>query len=170
MSDIVDWLPFSDSPLSKGRQMSVPNIGNDASDGRHTETPQVPKDPLNDHSRCKSSQVDSGSSPGKENDCKETVTEMTESEKRKSRIASFFSSLIKDWWYFELGACLIGAIAMTALIIVIGRHNGKPLPKWPMHITVSTFIAVCSSITRQTLLVPVVCTFRSLSFPFCAVF
>lgn len=169
MSDTMDWLSSSDSPMSKFRQKSMTNIENHASDGRHTETLQAPRDPVNDYDRFKGAQISSISTTGKESDSKATTEPEKPSENLINKVASFFSSLKEDWWYFELGACLISALAMTVLIIVIGRHNGKPLPKWPMHITVSTFIAVCSNITRQTLLVPVVCAFRSLSFPFCAV-
>ena len=152
-------LPFSvsSSPLSRVKQTSMPNIDIHASDGRHTETPQALRDPVNDHYRYDFSQNDSVSTTGKESESKATRTGTARpeipSENRKSLMAK-----IKDEWYVELGACLISAIAMATLIIVIGRHNGKPLPKWPLHITIATFIAICSTITKLTLLVPVVCT------------
>ena len=146
--------------------MSTRNIYTDASDGPHTGTPQASKNQVNDHYRYNGSQNSSVSTTGKESGSKAPITETSESEKPPENrrnfidnIRSSFLSIKLDCWYVELGACLIGALAMTVLIIVIGRHNGKPLPKWPLHITVGTFIAVCSNITRAMLLVPVVCTF-----------
>ena len=63
---------------------------------------------------------------------------------------------INDWWLVELGACLISLSAMLALILVIHHYDGKPLPKWPLRITIGTYIAVCSKVMSAMLLVPVV--------------
>ena len=63
---------------------------------------------------------------------------------------------INDWWLIELGACLISLSAMLALILVIHHYDGKPLPKWPLRITIGTYIAVCSKVMSAMLLVPVV--------------
>lgn len=141
--------------------MYMPNSDIDTSDGRHTGTPQALMDPVNDHYSYDFSQKNSVITTGKESEPKPTTTATTKPEKSLIEKIAFFYARLKDEWYFELGACLIGAIAMTTLIIVIGRHNGKPLPKWPLHITIATFIAICSTITKITLLVPVVCTSHS---------
>ena len=45
---------------------------------------------------------------------------------------------------------------MLALILVIHHYDGKPLPRWPLRITIGTYIAVCSKVMSAMLLVPVV--------------
>ena len=170
-------LPFSlsDSLPGKVAPPSTPNVDMDASDGPHTGILQASRDPAKDHYDYHCSQKTSVSTTGKESESKATQTETTKPEKpsiRRGILTGWLSSsrashdsVTGDWWLAELGACLVSAMAMTALIIVIGHHNGKPLPKWPLHMTIATFIAICSTITKATLLVPVVCAFRSLSFP-----
>ena len=76
----------------------------------------------------------------------------------KSQRASFRSIFkpINDWWLIELGASLISLSAMLALILVVRHYDGKPLPKWPLRITIGTYIAVCSKVMSAMLLVPVV--------------
>ena len=165
---------FSYFPLSKARRMSIPNIDTDGGDGPHTGTPQASRDLANDHYHYNSSRNDHVNTTSKERESKTTVTETSDPEKPSEsqslidKIASFLQSK-KDWWYIELGACLISAIAMITLIIILHRHNGKPLPKWPLHITIATFVAVCSNVTKATLLMPVVCTFQCFPFSFRAV-
>lgn len=76
----------------------------------------------------------------------------------KARRPSFRSTVntIHDWWLIEPGACLISLLAMLALILVIHHYDGKPIPKWPLPITIGTYIAVCSKVMSAMLLVPVV--------------
>ena len=186
ISDIVDWssdgkmhFSFPDSLLTKFGHMSTPNIDTDTGDGPHTGTPQASGDLIKDPYCYDGPQNNSVSTTGKESESKANLT-TPKSEKTIKKRSTFTNLLspassrpshkvINDWWLVELGACLISATAMTALIIVIGRHNGKPLPKWPLHITIATFVAVCSNITKATMLVPVVCTCWSLSFPLRAI-
>ena len=60
-----------------------------------------------------------------------------------------------DWWIVELGACLIAALAMAALAGLLYHCKNQPLPHWPLHIKISTMIAICSNITSAMVLLPV---------------
>ncbi|KAF2141131.1 uncharacterized protein K452DRAFT_272950, partial [Aplosporella prunicola CBS 121167] len=44
---------------------------------------------------------------------------------------------------------------MVAIIVVLKRYEKKPLPEWPWHITLNSFIAVMAAIAKTSLLVPV---------------
>lgn len=76
----------------------------------------------------------------------------------RPRRPSFRSTVkaINDWWLVELAACMVSFSAMLALVLVIRHYDGKPLPKWPLRITIGTYIAVCSKIMSAMLLVPVI--------------
>ena len=177
MSDVRDWPSDGKGGFSISDTSLNNNIDTDGSDRPHTESRKASKDPVNGQYRCNGSQNNSVSNSvtttGKETVFKAILTTLksektSENEETGSQTGSSRPShkVINDWWLVELGACLISAIAMIALIIVIRRHDGKPLPKWPLHITIATFVAVCSNIMKATLLVPVVCASRSLSSPF----
>ena len=72
---------------------------------------------------------------------------------------------INNWWLVELAACMVSLSAMLALVLVIRHYDGKPLPKWPLHITIGTYIAVCSKAMSAMLLVPVMCVISEPQLP-----
>ena len=71
-----------------------------------------------------------------------------------------FKSTIGDWWLVEIGACVISALAMVALVLVVHYYDGKPLPQWPLHINIGTFISVCSKLMSGMLVISIVNVMR----------
>ncbi|KAI1492866.1 hypothetical protein F5X96DRAFT_319561 [Biscogniauxia mediterranea] len=59
------------------------------------------------------------------------------------------------WWLFEIAAWVASAIALVAIIITIALTDGKPLPQWPMHITLNSFVSFMSTIMKAALIIPV---------------
>ena len=64
-------------------------------------------------------------------------------------------NLAHDWWLWELGALAISFAAMLALVVVLRVHEGKTLPRWPLHITLNAFISVTSTIMKAAIAVPI---------------
>ncbi|KAI5928124.1 hypothetical protein F4810DRAFT_179976 [Camillea tinctor] len=59
------------------------------------------------------------------------------------------------WWLFEIAAWVASAIALVAIIITIALTDEKPLPQWPMHITLNSFVSFMSTIMKAALVIPV---------------
>lgn len=38
---------------------------------------------------------------------------------------------------------------MITLLTILLKYNGRALPDWPFHITLSSVIALCASVSRQ---------------------
>ncbi|KAI1874303.1 uncharacterized protein JN550_002882 [Neoarthrinium moseri] len=60
-----------------------------------------------------------------------------------------------NWWIFESVAWLISAIALAIIIAVVAITDGKPLPTWPMHITLNSFVSFMSTLMKAAAVVPV---------------
>ena len=63
-------------------------------------------------------------------------------------------NITHDWWLWEIAALAISFAAMLALVVVLRVHEGKPLPHWPVHITINAFISVTSTIMKAAIAVP----------------
>ncbi|KAI1506627.1 hypothetical protein F5X99DRAFT_11280 [Biscogniauxia marginata] len=59
------------------------------------------------------------------------------------------------WWLFEIAAWVASALALVAIIITIAMTDGRPLPQWPMHITLNSFVSFGSTIMKAALIIPV---------------
>ena len=49
---------------------------------------------------------------------------------------------------------------MVALVLVVHYYDGKPLPQWPLHINIGTFISVCSKLMSGMLVISIVNVMR----------
>lgn len=58
-------------------------------------------------------------------------------------------SLVRLWW-LETVACVAFLGAMAALIAVLGRYQDQPLPKWPLYVSINSFISIVVIILRAT--------------------
>ena len=63
--------------------------------------------------------------------------------------------LSTDWWLWELLSWLTSAASITALVVVLSIHNGRPLPQWPLGITLNTFISLIATLAKASAIVPV---------------
>lgn len=61
----------------------------------------------------------------------------------------------EEWWLFELSAWLISAIALAIIGIILSTTQEKPLPHWPLHITINAVISIMATLTKATILVPI---------------
>ena len=62
---------------------------------------------------------------------------------------------INDCWLWELGALLLSIAVFIVLIAILRHYEGKPTPRWPLHITINALISVCSMIVKGAMIVPV---------------
>lgn len=63
-----------------------------------------------------------------------------------------FQSPIFKHWRLEIGACSVFLIILVAIIATLYPHQGKPLPKWPYHLSVNTVISIYVVILKSTIL------------------
>ncbi|KAI1413437.1 hypothetical protein F5Y13DRAFT_198748 [Hypoxylon sp. FL1857] len=59
------------------------------------------------------------------------------------------------WWLFEIIAWVVSAIALAVIIIIIAVTDEKPLPQWPMNITLNSFVSFMSTLMKAALIIPV---------------
>ncbi|KAF2141171.1 uncharacterized protein K452DRAFT_318841 [Aplosporella prunicola CBS 121167] len=64
-------------------------------------------------------------------------------------------SLVCTRWLMEVLACVIALLALVAIIITLGLHDGRPIPDWPFRISVNAVVSIFSVILKGTMLVPV---------------
>ena len=65
-----------------------------------------------------------------------------------------WSRLEIDWWIKELSALLISLLSLLCIILTLRIYDGRPLPKWPLSITINSMVSIFSTIMGMTLLVP----------------
>ncbi|KAK9777053.1 hypothetical protein AB5N19_12416 [Seiridium cardinale] len=60
-----------------------------------------------------------------------------------------------NWWIIECVAWVFSALALAIIIVTVAMTDGKPLPTWPMDITLNSFISFMSTIMKATVVIPV---------------
>ncbi|KAL1615635.1 hypothetical protein SLS54_008902 [Diplodia seriata] len=65
------------------------------------------------------------------------------------------ADVVNGWWLFELLAWVISAIAMAVLVATLVLTDGRPLPHWPMSITLNSFISILATIVKAAMVVPI---------------
>ena len=73
---------------------------------------------------------------------------------RGSRKANSFAAVCRAW-AFELCACLLAFVVLMAIIVTLKVHDGRPLPNWPLSISVNALISVFAIIFKGTMTVAV---------------
>jgi hypothetical protein len=65
-------------------------------------------------------------------------------------------NLQQSWWLYEILAAALSVSAMTALLGVLYGYNGRVVQRLPLGITLNGVVAVLATISRTSLMVPVV--------------
>ncbi|TDZ53612.1 hypothetical protein CTRI78_v006863 [Colletotrichum trifolii] len=58
-------------------------------------------------------------------------------------------------WWLEILCIVSGFSTLTLILFVLAAHDEKPLPEWPLGITLNTFLAFCTAICKASLMIPV---------------
>ena len=58
-------------------------------------------------------------------------------------------------WYLEIFWSIVSFGCFVALVIVLNKFNGQPLPKWPLGLTINTIIALLATISRTGFIIPI---------------
>ena len=67
---------------------------------------------------------------------------------------SVFGWVVTNWWTLEVLSLASSAIWLTAIVVSLARHQGSPLPRWPLGITINAFVSVLSILIRVSLALP----------------
>jgi hypothetical protein len=68
---------------------------------------------------------------------------------------SKFVRLNLDWWLMEILSLTLSLAAFTAIVVVLQIFDHHPLPNWPYHITLNTFLALFTAIANAGFMLPV---------------
>jgi hypothetical protein len=94
------------------------------------------------------------------------VGEDDEKQPKPTRFRAWISSvqhLLIDWWLAEVLLWLISACCIFSIIIILGIHDGAPLPNhWTWNISLNTRLAILSTLAKFTLSVPIESSFGQL--------
>lgn len=55
-----------------------------------------------------------------------------------------------------MSSLAMSILAVIAIVIVLRKFDGQPLPNWPYHINLNSFLALFTTIATTGMLVPVV--------------
>lgn len=58
-------------------------------------------------------------------------------------------------WFVEIAAFATAVVALVATAIILGIYNGRPLPDWPVRISINAIVSVFAVILKATLMIPV---------------
>lgn len=70
---------------------------------------------------------------------------------------SFMRKVRHAWnygWTAEIFSCALAMVSLAAIIITLCLHDGKPLPKWPLGITINALIAILTVLMKAGLSIP----------------
>lgn len=57
-------------------------------------------------------------------------------------------------WVAEILCCTLAIISLIAIVITLRLHQDKPLPQWPLGITINALIAIFGVLLKAGLIVP----------------
>jgi hypothetical protein len=60
------------------------------------------------------------------------------------------------WWIVEAAAWMVSVLTLAIIIATLALTDGKPLPTWPMNITLNSFISFMSTLMKAACAVPIV--------------
>ena len=79
-------------------------------------------------------------------------------------------NLIFRTWAVEICASITSIIALVAIFVTLQSHNGRPLPDWPLGITINSLVSIFSVIFKSAMLLGVAeGEFASFTFSFTVV-
>jgi hypothetical protein len=61
--------------------------------------------------------------------------------------------ILKSWWP-EIVSCVISIASAMALVLVLMHFRDRPLPNWPLGLTLNTLIAFLATLSRSTFIIP----------------
>ncbi len=65
-------------------------------------------------------------------------------------------NIANEWWIWEVTGWTVSLLVIIALLATLLKYNGRALPDWPLQITLNSVIALCATVFKAMILVPVV--------------
>lgn len=72
------------------------------------------------------------------------------------RFTRFILVVLPRGWTLEYVSCFISIAAFMSLVIVLSQFDQKPMPSWPLGITLNTLLALLAAISQACFVYPVV--------------
>jgi hypothetical protein len=63
----------------------------------------------------------------------------------------FGDSFVAYWWQ-AMAACAIMLCSLIAIILILGLHQNRPLPDWPLSITLNSLVSIMVVILKASML------------------
>lgn len=58
-------------------------------------------------------------------------------------------------WAPETSCCLLTVMILVALAVVLSMYDRKPLPQWPLGLTLNTIVALLATLCRSLIVIPI---------------
>lgn len=85
-----------------------------------------------------------------------TEPQKTGHQKLPQKHSHFTWNSLDTWWGFEIAALVLAFASFIALILVLQQWDKRPQQQWSYsHLTLNGLVAILSTVTRASLLVPV---------------
>lgn len=69
-------------------------------------------------------------------------------DQKGSRTRSKWGFAGQEGWLWETGACLMSIVAIMGVVIILVKFQGRPLPDWPLGITINALISLMAIIAK----------------------
>jgi len=75
-----------------------------------------------------------------------------------SRKPTTFWSCLKRMWYYgwvaEISSCFLAVESLLAMTMMLYMHENKPLPRWPLSITVNALVSIFVALIKAGISLP----------------
>jgi len=73
-----------------------------------------------------------------------------------SGFAQWRTKWITDWWGMELACWFLAALSLIGIVIALESHKNRPLPEWPLGITLNSLISILATMGQMAMMNPIV--------------
>jgi hypothetical protein len=70
------------------------------------------------------------------------------------RSQALITKFFVEWWLVEILCWCASLVSLAAIIVILIFCNGRPIPVWPLGLTLSGLISFLSGIAKSALLLP----------------
>ncbi|MCJ1377577.1 hypothetical protein MMC17_000672 [Xylographa soralifera] len=74
------------------------------------------------------------------------------SQSSKTSFQGIWRDCIVQYWWQEMIECTIMLCALMSVLLILGLHQNRPLPDWPLAITLNSLVSVMVVIMKATML------------------
>jgi hypothetical protein len=71
-----------------------------------------------------------------------------------SRLQALITKFFVEWWLLEILSWCFGLLSMIVIVVILLFCDGRPIPIWPMGLTLNGVVSFLSGTAKSGLLLP----------------